>query len=50
MLDDYHIISDREIHDDVTFLLDHQPPQLHLVLANETMKFGVAIFAYFKQE
>ncbi len=33
VLDDYHVISNREIHDDVAFLLNHQPPQLLMVLA-----------------
>jgi LuxR family transcriptional regulator, maltose regulon positive regulatory protein len=33
VLDDYHLIEAREIHDGMAFLLDHRPPQLHLVLA-----------------
>jgi len=32
VLDDYHLISARPVHDAVTFLLDHLPPQLHLVI------------------
>lgn len=33
ILDDYHLISARVIHDDLDFLLQHLPPMLHLVLA-----------------
>jgi LuxR family transcriptional regulator, maltose regulon positive regulatory protein len=33
VLDDYHAIDARDIHEGMTFLLDHLPPQLHLVLA-----------------
>jgi LuxR family maltose regulon positive regulatory protein len=33
VLDDYHVISNQEIHADLAFLLNHQPPQLHLVIA-----------------
>jgi LuxR family maltose regulon positive regulatory protein len=33
VLDDYHLISNKTIHDALTFLLEHQPAQLHLVLA-----------------
>jgi LuxR family maltose regulon positive regulatory protein len=32
-LDDYHLIKDRSIHQALAFLLDHQPPTLHFVLA-----------------
>lgn len=31
--DDYHLISAPAIHTSVTFLLEHQPPQLHLIIA-----------------
>jgi len=34
VLDDYHLISALPIHQQLTFLLDHQPPQLHLVMAS----------------
>lgn len=34
ILDDYHLIEDLPIHRTVTYLLEHQPPQLHLVLAS----------------
>ncbi len=33
VLDDYHLISNRAIHDGLSFLLEHQPSQFHLVLA-----------------
>ncbi|MBN1284737.1 MAG: hypothetical protein JXB47_05000 [Anaerolineae bacterium] len=33
ILDDYHVIEAQPIHDAITFLLDHQPPQMHLVIA-----------------
>ncbi len=31
-LDDYHLIESPEIHEGIAFVLDHQPPQLHLVI------------------
>jgi LuxR family maltose regulon positive regulatory protein len=34
VLDDYHLISALPIHQQLTFLLDHQPPQMHLVIAS----------------
>ena len=33
MLDDYHLIDAPSIHQALAFLLDHLPPQLHLVIA-----------------
>jgi LuxR family maltose regulon positive regulatory protein len=33
VLDDYHMITSQVIHDAVTFLVDHLPEHLHLVLA-----------------
>ena len=33
VLDDYHLITAQPIHRAVTYLLDHLPPQLHLVMA-----------------
>ncbi len=33
VLDDYHLIETRLIHDSLAFLLDHMPPQVHLVIA-----------------
>ncbi len=32
VLDDYHLIDDISIHEAMKFLLDHQPPRLHLIL------------------
>ena len=34
VLDDYHAIESRDVHDGMAFLLDHLPPRLHLVLAS----------------
>jgi LuxR family maltose regulon positive regulatory protein len=34
VLDDYHLITAKPIHDILTFLLEHQPPQMHLGLAS----------------
>jgi LuxR family maltose regulon positive regulatory protein len=34
ILDDYHTIVEKTIHEGLTFLLDHLPPQLHLVIAS----------------
>jgi len=33
VLDDYHLIEAQVIHDALTFLLEHLPPQMHLVIA-----------------
>ena len=33
VLDDYHVIDAREVHDGMEFLLEHLPPQAHLVIA-----------------
>ncbi len=33
VLDDYHLINAQPIHDAVTYLIDHQPEMLHLVIA-----------------
>jgi LuxR family maltose regulon positive regulatory protein len=34
VLDDYHLIHTLSIHRQLTFLLEHQPPQIHLVIAS----------------
>ncbi|MDY6877489.1 MAG: LuxR C-terminal-related transcriptional regulator [Chloroflexota bacterium] len=34
VLDDYHLITTQSVHDAVTFLLQHLPPQMHLVIAS----------------
>ena len=36
VFDDYHVIKSQVIHDAVTFLLEHLPPQMHLVIASRT--------------
>jgi LuxR family maltose regulon positive regulatory protein len=33
VLDDFHLIDSQKVHDIVGFLLDHLPPQVHLVIA-----------------
>ena len=33
VLDDYHLVETPEVHDGMTFLLEHQPPQLHVVVS-----------------
>ncbi len=33
VLDDYHFIESAEVHEILAFLLDHLPPQVHLVIA-----------------
>jgi LuxR family maltose regulon positive regulatory protein len=33
VLDDYHLIEVQPIHEALTYLLEHSPPQLHLVIA-----------------
>src|SRR5664279_2690495 len=33
VLDDYHVIDSRDVQDGMAFLLDHLPPQIHLVIA-----------------
>ena len=33
VLDDYHLVGATELHESMTFLLEHLPPQVHLVLA-----------------
>ncbi|HEY4387324.1 MAG TPA: AAA family ATPase, partial [Ktedonobacteraceae bacterium] len=36
ILDDYHLITEQAIHASLTYLLEHLPPQLHLILATRT--------------
>jgi LuxR family maltose regulon positive regulatory protein len=36
VLDDYHAIEARPVHDAVAFLLDHMPPQMHLIMTSRT--------------
>jgi LuxR family transcriptional regulator, maltose regulon positive regulatory protein len=37
-LDDYHVIETPDVHEGVTFLLEHQPPQLQLILATRSTR------------
>ena len=32
ILDDYHVIDAQPIHEALTFLLEHIPPQMHLII------------------
>jgi LuxR family maltose regulon positive regulatory protein len=34
VLDDYHVIESTELHEAVVFLLEHLPPQVHIVVAS----------------
>ena len=34
ILDDYHVIDAQPVHGGVAFLLDHLPPQMHLIIAS----------------
>ena len=34
VIDDYHLIDAQPVHEAVTFLLEHLPPQMHLVIAS----------------
>ena len=36
VLDDYHVIDSQPIHSAIAFLLDHLPPQMHLVIASRS--------------
>jgi LuxR family maltose regulon positive regulatory protein len=36
VLDDYHLITADPIHRGMTYLLEHLPPQMHLLLATRT--------------
>ncbi len=33
VLDDYHLISSDAVHEGITFLLDHLPPNMHVIIA-----------------
>ena len=39
VLDDYHVIEARQIHDSLAFLLDHLPPRMHLVISGRSDPF-----------
>jgi LuxR family maltose regulon positive regulatory protein len=34
ILDDYHLIQSQDIHEVLTYLLDHLPPNMHLIIAS----------------
>src|SRR3972149_9579913 len=34
VLDDYHVIDSKPVDEALTFLVEHQPPQMHLVIAS----------------
>jgi LuxR family maltose regulon positive regulatory protein len=36
VLDDYHVIDARDVQDGLAFLLEHLPPQVHLVIGSRT--------------
>jgi LuxR family maltose regulon positive regulatory protein len=36
VLDDYHVIVAREVHDGMAFLVEHLPPRIHLVIATRS--------------
>ncbi|HZG68865.1 MAG TPA: BTAD domain-containing putative transcriptional regulator, partial [Herpetosiphonaceae bacterium] len=36
VLDDYHVVDAPAVHQALTFLIDHLPPQLHLILATRS--------------
>ncbi len=42
VLDDYHVIDAQPIHDAIAFLLEHMPPQMHLVIRRHGEGGGVA--------
>jgi LuxR family transcriptional regulator, maltose regulon positive regulatory protein len=36
VLDDYHVIESTDVHESLAFLVEHLPPQVHLVLASRS--------------
>ena len=36
VLDDYHLVDSRQVHDSLAFLLEHRPPALRFVLASRS--------------
>ena len=36
VLDDYHVIDAQPVHSGIAFLLDHLPPQMHLIIASRS--------------
>ena len=33
ILDDYHVITEQQVHTTLSYLIEHLPPQLHIILA-----------------
>ncbi len=36
ILDDYHVITEQQVHTTLSYLVEHLPPHLHIVLATRT--------------
>ncbi len=36
VLDDYHLIESQQIHDGITYFIEHLPPHIHLVIASRS--------------
>jgi LuxR family maltose regulon positive regulatory protein len=36
ILDDYHVITEQQVHTDLSYLVEHLPSQLHIILATRT--------------
>lgn len=36
ILDDYHVIKAQPIHEAITFMIDHQPPRMHLIISGRS--------------
>lgn len=36
VLDDYHLVNEQKLHTTLSYLLDHIPPQLHIILVTRT--------------
>ena len=43
VLDDYHVIDAQPIDEALAFLLDHLPPQLHLVITTRGSNLPLAL-------
>jgi LuxR family maltose regulon positive regulatory protein len=46
VLDDYHLIEAKPLHDAVAFFLEHMPPQMHLITASGIPPLRRTRFAY----
>ena len=42
VLDDYHVLDNREIQEEMVFLLDHLPPRVHLVIGDRSYSYSPA--------